>query len=245
MKAKSSLKTKRWPWTVLKTVLAQNAVTPIGSGRRTESIEEERVFQPLWKCQTSSSWTFICRRFGFLRSLNMSISKRPSSSPRLYDVNMRCRRSRWNSIDYLLKPVTVSALERALNKLRHFNLEEREAHIQNTNDAFHPKNNLKSLLIMLLISSIRFLWRISTISTRCRRRWPLIRPTASSIPWIVRSMRWVNNLIRSFFRANRQFIISRKAIKDVDLWFGSRLAVNLVLPVPERIVISKIKSPFF
>ena len=48
-----------------------------------------------------------------------------------------------------------------------------------------------------------------------------------------------------FFRANRQFIISRKAIKDVDLWFGSRLAVNLVLPVPERIVISKIKSPFF
>lgn len=50
---------------------------------------------------------------------------------------------------------------------------------------------------------------------------------------------------RHFFRANRQFIISRKAIKDVDLWFGSRLSVNLLLPIPERIVISKTKSPLF
>ena len=30
-----------------------------------------------------------------------------------------------------------------------------------------------------------------------------------------------------FFRANRQFIISRKAIKDIDLWFNRRLSVNL------------------
>ena len=50
---------------------------------------------------------------------------------------------------------------------------------------------------------------------------------------------------RLFFRANRQFIISRKAIKDIDLWFGSRLSVNLTLPIPERIIISKTKTPVF
>lgn len=50
---------------------------------------------------------------------------------------------------------------------------------------------------------------------------------------------------RLFFRANRQFIISRNAIKDIDLWFGSRLSVNLTLPVPERIIISKAKTPIF
>ena len=48
-----------------------------------------------------------------------------------------------------------------------------------------------------------------------------------------------------FFRANRQFIIARKSIKDIDLWFGSRLSVNLTLPVPERIIISKTKTPVF
>ena len=48
-----------------------------------------------------------------------------------------------------------------------------------------------------------------------------------------------------FFRANRQFIISRKAIKDVDIWLGNRLSVNLLLPIPERIIISKVKTPVF
>ena len=42
-----------------------------------------------------------------------------------------------------------------------------------------------------------------------------------------------------FFRANRQFIISRKAVKDISVWFGSRLTVNLNLETPERIIIPK------
>ena len=50
---------------------------------------------------------------------------------------------------------------------------------------------------------------------------------------------------QQFFRANRQFIIARKAIKDIDLWFGSRLSVNLTVQVPERIIISKTKTPMF
>jgi DNA-binding LytR/AlgR family response regulator len=42
-----------------------------------------------------------------------------------------------------------------------------------------------------------------------------------------------------FFRANRQYIISRMAIKDIDLWFNSRLSLNLKVAVPEKIVISR------
>lgn len=48
-----------------------------------------------------------------------------------------------------------------------------------------------------------------------------------------------------FFRANRQFIISRKAIKDIDLWFNSRLSVNLIVAVPDKIVISRGRIPEF
>ncbi|WP_455622838.1 hypothetical protein [Parabacteroides sp.] len=48
-----------------------------------------------------------------------------------------------------------------------------------------------------------------------------------------------------FFNSLNEFIISRNAIKDIDLWFGSRLSVNLTLPVPERIIISKTKTPIF
>ena len=42
-----------------------------------------------------------------------------------------------------------------------------------------------------------------------------------------------------FFRANRQFIISRNAVKDMSIWFGNKLAVNLSVPVPEKIIVSK------
>jgi two-component system LytT family response regulator len=48
-----------------------------------------------------------------------------------------------------------------------------------------------------------------------------------------------------FFRANRQFIISRKAIKDIDLWFNNRLSVNLKGSVPEKILVSKARVPEF
>ena len=48
-----------------------------------------------------------------------------------------------------------------------------------------------------------------------------------------------------FFRANRQYIISRTAIRDIDLWFNSRLSVNLKIAVPEKILISKARIPEF
>ena len=48
-----------------------------------------------------------------------------------------------------------------------------------------------------------------------------------------------------FFRANRQFIIARNAIKDIDLWFNSRLSVNLKVQVSEKILVSKARIPEF
>ena len=46
-----------------------------------------------------------------------------------------------------------------------------------------------------------------------------------------------------FYRANRQFIISRKAVSDLSVWFGSRLQLNLCVKTPERIVFSKAVCP--
>lgn len=48
-----------------------------------------------------------------------------------------------------------------------------------------------------------------------------------------------------FFRANRQFIIARNSIKDIDFWFNSRLSVNLKVTVPEKILISKARVQEF
>ncbi len=42
-----------------------------------------------------------------------------------------------------------------------------------------------------------------------------------------------------FFRASRQFLINRKAIKDSSQYFARKLAINLVLPFEEKITVSK------
>lgn len=48
-----------------------------------------------------------------------------------------------------------------------------------------------------------------------------------------------------FFRVNRQYLISRTAVKDIDMWFNGRLSVNLIVPAPERILVSKARATDF
>jgi two-component system LytT family response regulator len=49
----------------------------------------------------------------------------------------------------------------------------------------------------------------------------------------------------NFFRANRQFIIQRKGILEVDFYFNGRLAVKINPPAKEQILISKARVPEF
>ena len=50
---------------------------------------------------------------------------------------------------------------------------------------------------------------------------------------------------RQFFRANRQFLVHREVIQDVEHYFNRRLFVKITGPVPEKIIISKIKAAEF
>lgn len=49
----------------------------------------------------------------------------------------------------------------------------------------------------------------------------------------------------SFFRANRQFLVNRKAVRDASQHFNRKLAVNLTLPFKETILIGKMKTTSF
>lgn len=50
---------------------------------------------------------------------------------------------------------------------------------------------------------------------------------------------------RKFFRANRQYIVAHEAIKDVSVWFGNKLCINLNVPVDEKIIVSKVRVSEF
>jgi len=49
----------------------------------------------------------------------------------------------------------------------------------------------------------------------------------------------------SFFRANRQFIVQRPAIQEVEFYFNGRLLLKVNPPAKEQILISKARVPEF
>ncbi|SHJ50887.1 two component transcriptional regulator, LytTR family [Arenibacter nanhaiticus] len=48
-----------------------------------------------------------------------------------------------------------------------------------------------------------------------------------------------------FFRLNRQFIVRRDVISGIKQYFNGKLIVNVIPPSPEKIVVSRAKSPEF
>ena len=48
-----------------------------------------------------------------------------------------------------------------------------------------------------------------------------------------------------FFRANRQYLVSFSAVKEVEHYFSRKLIVTLVIPVGDKLIISREKATAF
>jgi DNA-binding LytR/AlgR family response regulator len=154
-----------------------------------------------------------------------------------------------NSIDYLLKPVDANAVQHALNKLRDLSDTNRlPTDLQNLIASFKKSVSYKTHFLVPVKGDKLIPVQASEIA--------LVYIDASLVKALTfdeRSFRFEYTLDElsdmldpaDFFRANRQYIISRKAIKDIDLWFNNRLSVNLKVPVTEKILISKARIPEF
>ncbi len=152
-----------------------------------------------------------------------------------------------NSIDYLLKPINVEELERALSKLRVLTASEVTQYSSRIRSISESREetlrsfliHLKDKIIPLRIDDVAFIYtsneRVSA-STHSAEIYPLERSLDAIYSTLPPS---------DFFRANRQFIVSRSAIRDVSVWFGSRLVLNLMVETPEKIIIPKARIAEF
>ena len=147
-----------------------------------------------------------------------------------------------NSIDYLLKPINKVDLERALNKYKNFTFNSDHASLDGLLAQMGGlKKKYKSCfliperdkLIPLATSNIAYVF----IDTKTVKAIAMDGHTFYLNQTLDDIMAQLDP--QHFFRANRQFIIARNAVKDLSVWFGNKLAVNLSVPVPEKIIISK------
>ena len=154
-----------------------------------------------------------------------------------------------NSIDYLLKPINKKDLERAMTKLKTF-----------TGAA---KGDYKTLAEM--IEDLKPKWKKFFLIPEPEHN-KLVPLAAKDIAYICiddkmvkivtfdhksyYSNQTLDDLLEqlepsAFFRANRQYIVARGSIKDVSIWFGNKLALNLNIEVPDKIIISKARVSEF
>ena len=153
-----------------------------------------------------------------------------------------------NSIDYLLKPFKEEDLQRALDKLQRLTATERATATARVETMVATADNdslrtilvrFKDKLIPISMDDVAFFYTFAervTLTTISGITYPVDKTLETLTQQLDPT---------KFFRANRQFIVSRKAVKDIAVWFGSRLALNLVIEAPERIIISKARVPEF
>jgi DNA-binding LytR/AlgR family response regulator len=148
-----------------------------------------------------------------------------------------------NSIDYLLKPIEVNDVHDALRKLKELSASDTPQNaINNLIASFKKVSKYKSHFLIPVKGDK--LIPVQTIELAC---FYVDAGTIKTTTFEGRSyaldytLDELTELLdpEFFFRANRQYIISKKSVKDIDLWFNSRLSVNLSVAVPEKIVISR------
>ena len=151
-----------------------------------------------------------------------------------------------NSIDYLLKPIREEDLKRALDKFRKLTRHDIVKYLsQITQLTAMPKYKDKILIPVMDKLQPVDLNEISCFYTTEKKTKVLLKngksyPYSSSLEQIEASLNPAD-----FIRANKQFIISRSSVKNITIWFDSRLLITLDIEPPERIYVSKNKAALF
>lgn len=153
-----------------------------------------------------------------------------------------------NGIDYLLKPVDENRLMQALDKY-----EKLKGVFSSGKSDYDKKleslltqlsNNYKTTLLIHFqekiipvktadIAFIHYNNGIAAIYTNSTQKY-IMTSTLDELETMLQP--------DLFFRANRQFIINRQAILNIEHYFSRRLVVRLNISTPENIIISKVRS---
>jgi len=150
-----------------------------------------------------------------------------------------------NGIDYLLKPVDINRLERALSKLELLQRSDAPASITrliSQLSAPHKKTilvHLKEKIIPVPYTDIAYFYYAQGVVTIRLQNGASYHVSqgideieAGADPYL-------------FYRANRQFLVNRNSIRTIEKFFARKLVVMLTIETPETLVVSKAKASDF
>ncbi len=154
-----------------------------------------------------------------------------------------------NAVGYLLKPITELMVEKALGKLKRLKSAFEPAILKRSIDRLSEKFKAaykKSILveqrekiIPISVHDIACLFLENTVIR--------IITLTSKQYFMASTLDELERMLdpESFYRANRQYIINRLSIANIERFFSRKLICRLTVETPETIVVSKANSSDF
>lgn len=158
-----------------------------------------------------------------------------------------------NGVDYILKPFDKTKIKQSLKKFKSLTQTgsnpisaESLQHLLEVVVSKTITNKRKSYLVYhqdklipLSVDDISWFYKSNQVTYAC---------TISNKKYIIDdALDKIQNEVSSvnFYRANRQFIVSKNAIENISIYFNGRLIVNILPKPDERIIVSKAKATDF
>jgi len=155
-----------------------------------------------------------------------------------------------NGIDYILKPFTTQTLERALQRyeeLKKLFSADQGPQYNALLEMLADRGTQKSSSVLVYHQD-----KIIPIKLEDIALFYLANEVTNLLTFSGKTFYPNKNLDELeklsgtyFFRANRQFLVSRKAIIDVSSFFSRKLSLNLNIAFSDRVVVSKGKASQF
>ena len=158
-----------------------------------------------------------------------------------------------NGVDYILKPFDKTKIKQSLKKFKSLTQtgsnpisSERLQHLLEVVASKTITNKRKSYLVYhqdklipLTVDDISWFYKSNQVTYAC---------TISNKKYVIDdALDKIQNEVSSvnFYRANRQFIVSKNAIENIAIYFNGRLIVNILPKPDEKIIVSKAKATDF
>jgi two-component system, LytTR family, response regulator LytT len=151
-----------------------------------------------------------------------------------------------NCIDYLLKPIKVEEMKRAINKFRKWTRQDVLRYIAQVNQLAVAARYKDKVLIPVKDKLMPINMKEICCFYTSNKNTSLYLKNGSCYSYS-KTLEQIEATLdpKEFIRANKQFIISRHSVKNITIWFDSRLLITLDIETPEKIYISKNKAAEF
>jgi DNA-binding LytR/AlgR family response regulator len=150
------------------------------------------------------------------------------------------------SIDYLLKPITLEALQAAINKLKRMTGIQNYYFLQKISEQFNKKMYKERFVVHIGAKIYTFLIQDIVCFYVFEKGTYLFTKQAKSYP-IDYSLDAIENSINpsDFFRVNRQYIVSFASIREVIKMSNNAIQIDIEPCVGNKIMVSTHKAAAF